>query len=201
MIPLGNVIIRKACRFIKRLQHQNCDDISVSINISVIQLFSEDFTTNLFKIIEEEGVKEENIAIEITESVIMNNFEIINQKLKLLQSRDIKISLDDFGTGYSSFSRLRELYIDILKIDKFFIDKLIDATDYEHIIDDIISLAHKLGLVVVSEGVEYEKQKQYLIKIGCDIIQGYYYSKPLKEEEAIKFLQERKFNDNREKTN
>ena len=101
---------------------------------------------------------------------------------------DIAISLDDFGTGYSSFSRLAELNIDTVKIDKFFIDKISDTTERELIISDIISMAHKIGLSVVAEGVEDERQKAYLQKYGCDIIQGYLLSKPLPEESAINFL-------------
>lgn len=194
MVQLGDLILKKAIKFIKKLRDNNYNDIRVSINISTIQLLDEKFIKNFFQIIESEDVQGSDLEIEITETVILNNFESINEKLKILQSRGVSIALDDFGFGYSSFSRLQKLNIDILKLDKFFIEKISDINDKDFIIDDIISLAHKIGLKVVSEGVECQEQKVYLQKVGCDIIQGYYYSKPLKEEAAIQLLRSEKGN-------
>lgn len=118
----------------------------------------------------------------------MENFGIINKKLEELRKYGIKISLDDFGTGYSSFSRLRELNLDYIKIDKFFTDKITTGKNGELIIGDIISMSHKIGLAVVAEGVEVEEQRKYLKEHNCDIIQGYLFSKPLSEEDAIQLL-------------
>ena len=100
----------------------------------------------------------------------------------------IEVSIDDFGTGYSSLSHERELNVNCLKIDKYFIDKLLKLKPEEAITGDIISMAHRLGHLVVAEGVEFEKQKQYLIENNCDFIQGYLFSMPLDEEEALKML-------------
>ena len=128
------------------------------------------------------------LEFEVTETVLLDHFSQINEILEAIKKMGIAISLDDFGTGYSSFSRLAELNIDAIKIDRFFIDKISHTAEKDLIISDIISMAHKIGLSVVAEGVEDQRQKAYLQKYGCDIIQGYLLSKPLAEEDAISFL-------------
>lgn len=153
-----------------------------------MQLLRDDFTYTIMDVIETAGIKESSLELEITESVLINNYDIINEKLTILRNNNIRISLDDFGTGYSSFSRLSELNVDTLKIDRYFINKIFNQEDREIIIGDIISMAHKLGLAVVAEGVEFQAQKEYLIDNHCDIMQGYLFSKPLSEENAIKLL-------------
>ena len=128
------------------------------------------------------------MELEITESEIIDNFEIVNINLMKLKENGISIAIDDFGTGYSSLERLRDLRIDKLKIDKSFIDKIIISKPEEVIISDIISLAHKINLETVAEGVELQEQKEYLIDNGCDIIQGYLFSKPVSKERALEML-------------
>ncbi|SDI17376.1 EAL domain-containing protein [Proteiniclasticum ruminis] len=126
---------------------------------------------------------------EITESVFLRNYELVNRKLQQIKEKGIRISLDDFGTGFSSLSRLRDMNIDIVKIDKYFIDKIVDHGEDKLITADIISMAHKFGLQAVAEGVEERKQMDYLKKYHCDVVQGYYISKPLSQNDAILFLQ------------
>lgn len=179
---LGNKIYYLAHKFTKKLANEGFPKEKIAINISGIQLAYEDFPG--FEI------KDDLVEFEITESVLLDNFDSVNEKLSELRNKGIKIYLDDFGTGFSSLARLNELNIDTLKIDKYFIDRIgqTDVNKKELIIPDIISMAHKTGLNVVAEGVETEEQKEYLLKYGCDLIQGYYYSKPLSEEAAIDFL-------------
>jgi sensor c-di-GMP phosphodiesterase-like protein len=133
-----------------------------------------------------------NIGIEITESVFESDYEKINRILGRLKKAGFIIAIDDFGTGYSSLARERELNINCLKIDQSFIDKLMYLEPEKTITDDIISMAHNLGHYVIAEGVEHEKQKQYLQRHGCDKIQGYLISKPLDEDMAIEFLRKYK---------
>ncbi|MFA7204443.1 MAG: EAL domain-containing protein, partial [Candidatus Caldatribacteriota bacterium] len=133
-----------------------------------------------------------NIGIEITESVFESDYEKINRILGRLKKAGFIIAIDDFGTGYSSLARERELNINCLKIDQSFIDKLMYLEPEKTITDDIISMAHNLGHYVIAEGVELEKQKQYLQRHGCDKIQGYLISKPLDEDIAIEFLRKYK---------
>jgi len=129
-----------------------------------------------------------HISLEITESVFTSNFQEVNTILGQLRHMGFQIALDDFGTGYSSFAREREMNINCLKVDKFFIDKLVDIHPHQAITGDIISMAHKLGHCVVAEGVEHKQQLDYLRHFKCDKVQGFLISRPLEEEQAIAFL-------------
>jgi EAL domain-containing protein (putative c-di-GMP-specific phosphodiesterase class I) len=129
-----------------------------------------------------------SVTLEITESVFAANYYEINRIIGLLKESGIKIAIDDFGTGYSSLARERELNINCLKIDKQFIDKLMVLDESETITRDIISMAHKLGHTVVAEGVEHQKQRDYLVNNNCDMIQGYLISRPMSEDNAVEYL-------------
>ena len=188
IIPLGKKIILQAFNFLNKLKENGYDSVGVSINISAIQLLRDDFTQYLLEMIDERQVNPANIGLEVTESVFASNYQEINSILGELKSLGIKIAIDDFGTGYSSLARERELNLNCLKIDKYFIDKLLLLKDEEAITSDIIAMAHKLGHDVIAEGVEYERQRQYLLKYGCDRIQGYLISKPLTEAAALDLL-------------
>ncbi len=188
IIPLGRKIMSLAFSFLKRLEAEGHENIKVSINVSAIQLLRDDFFSDLMEIINETKIKTANLCIEITESVFSNNYQDINAKLGQIKQLGIEVSIDDFGTGYSSLARERELNVSCLKIDKYFIDKLLILDSQEAITGDIISMAHKLGHRVVAEGVELEVQKQYLIEHNCDLMQGYLFSKPLPQEAAIELL-------------
>lgn len=190
IIPLGALILREACKFIKILENQGYNHIKVAVNISVIQLLSEDFFSTVMNIIKETAIDTNYLEFEITETILMDNYAIINDKLHNFRNQGIKIALDDFGTGYSSLARIRELNIDSIKIDKSFIDNLLKKNENQVIIKDIISLAHLLGLEVVAEGVEVQNQKDYLIHNNCDIMQGYLFSRPVSKENVIKLLKE-----------
>ena len=133
-------------------------------------------------------VNPRNIGIEITESVFISDYKHINNIIWKLKDAGLHIAIDDFGTGYSSLAREKEFSVDCLKIDKYFIDKLLDTDLSEAITSDIISMSHKLGHCTIAEGVETESQLQYLKEHNCDRIQGYLFSKPLDEEDALEFL-------------
>ncbi|WP_147532996.1 putative bifunctional diguanylate cyclase/phosphodiesterase [Bacillus marasmi] len=190
IVPLGKLILQKACSFLRRLSDEGYEDIKVAVNISGIQILRDDFLSTVMDIIHETGVNGSNLELEITESVLMGNYQIVTEKLQILKEHNIAIALDDFGTGYSSFARIRELPIDTLKIDRYFITKITSTDDKFLLIDDIISMAHKLGLTIVAEGVELQVQKDYLLKNNCDIIQGYLFSKPISEVRSIELLRE-----------
>ena len=190
IIPLGWKVIRQAFDFLKKLQEKGHDDISVSVNVSVIQLLSKDFCKTLFGLIDQMQVDPSNICLEITESVFSSDFEQINSILRELREAGLSVAIDDFGTGYSSLARERELNINCLKIDKAFIDNLVWLDPEKAVIGDIISMAHKFGHYVVAEGVEQEKQRRFLVGCGCDKIQGYLISKPLDEKDAVALLEQ-----------
>ena len=188
IIPLGFKILHQAFLFKKRLWEAGYDCISISINISPIQLLRKDFLPNLTGMMERLDVTPQLISFEITESVFSSKLQEVNRILAQLRHLGFHIALDDFGTGYSSFARERELNINCLKIDKFFIDKLMYLNDDEAITGDIISMGHKLGHCIVAEGVEHEKQREYLMRHDCDKMQGYLFSKPVDAPEAMELL-------------
>lgn len=188
IIPIGYIIFMQSFRFLNRLKEIGYENINISVNVSAVQVLEKDFTVELLNIIKEMQVDPNNIIVEITESVFSSNYEDINKILGELRNSGIKIAIDDFGTGYSSLAREQELNVDCLKIDKYFIDKLLEVNPDYAITAEVISMAHKMGHYVTAEGVEYENQKEYLIKNGCDSFQGYLFARPLDEDEAVKML-------------
>ncbi|MGI6659264.1 MAG: EAL domain-containing protein [Dethiobacteraceae bacterium] len=189
ILPIGEKIIAKALCFLNRLNKLGYNEIGISLNISVIQLLSPNFTNRLFELISEIQVNMKNIYIEITESVFASDYDKINSILEIMRKAGLQIMIDDFGTGYSSLYREQELKADYMKIDKYFIDNLLCADQSKAITGDIISMAHKLGHCTIAEGVEHNIQLQYLQKHNCDKIQGFLISEPLDEDAAIMFLE------------
>ena len=185
IIPLGEWVLEEACCFIKLIEDREIENIKVSVNISVVQLLQESFVGDIVKIIDKTGINPKNLELEITESHFMDNYAMANGKLKLLREKGISISLDDFGTGYTSLSRLKNLNIDGLKIDKSFIDNIVRLDEDDIFVKNIILLAKELGLTTVAEGVEREVQRRYLQIRDCDIMQGYLFSRPVPMADAI----------------
>lgn len=185
IIPFGLWAITEACDFINKLREAGYPELHTAVNISVVELYQPDFAQQVQEIIEASGIEPSNLQLEITESMIIEDLDDIRSKLCSLRSLGITIALDDFGTGYSSLARIEDLPIDCIKIDKSFIDKILVKNGQKQIIQDLIAMCHKLGLKVVAEGVEHEEQREYLAASGCDVMQGYLYSKPLGEADAL----------------
>jgi PAS domain S-box-containing protein len=188
IIPIGEMVLVRALRFLNKLKERGYDDIRVSINISVVELLNPDFINRFFDLIRHMQVNPRNIGIEITESVFITDSNSINHIIEKLKKAGLHIAIDDFGTGYSSLSREKELEVDSTKIDKYFIDRLLHTDLSKAITCDIISMSHKMGHTTIAEGVEDHVQLQYLREYGCDKVQGYLISKPLDEKDAIEFL-------------
>lgn len=189
IIPIGQKIFRMAFHFLKELKQIGYGTVRVFINVSVIQLLRDDFIDCLFERIQEMQINPETIGLEITESTFYSDRKKINEIIGELRETGMYIAIDDFGTGYSSLARASELNVDYLKIDKCFTDKLLLADPDRAAISDIVSMVYKLGCRAIAEGVEHEKQKQYLLDYGCDKMQGYLFSKPLDKKAAIESLQ------------
>ncbi|MDQ7047032.1 MAG: EAL domain-containing protein [Sulfurovum sp.] len=160
----------------------------LSVNFSMLQLQENNFVYYFTTLLAETECKAQWITIEITESQMMKNPELTIVALKELHTLGIKIAIDDFGTGYSSLSYLKRLPIDIVKIDKSFIENLSEDEEDLAITQAIIALAKSLNLRVLAEGVETLEQKNILIKNGCKYIQGHYYSKPVPAKRIEKLL-------------
>lgn len=188
IVPLGKEIIRQALRFLSRIGQSGDAEVSIAINISAIQILQAGFVEDLLLMMQEENVDPARVSLELTESVFSSRYRDINDVLLQIKEHGIKVAIDDFGTGYSSFARERELNIDCLKIDKYFIDKLLQVGEEHAVTGDIISMAHKLGHCAIAEGVEQRQQLEYLKKHGCDMIQGFYISMPLDEKDALELL-------------
>ena len=187
IIPIGNFVIKESIRNYVEWKNKFNTDMILSLNISVIQYRTDNFVENLLDIISSFDVSPEDIELEITESFLIDDFKDVTDKLEVLREYGIRVSLDDFGTGYSSLSYLKGLPIDTLKIDKSFVDTINTDSDARIILDTIIYMSKKLGYETIAEGVEDEKQLEYLTNIGCDCIQGYFLGKPM-DAEGIKRL-------------
>jgi diguanylate cyclase (GGDEF)-like protein len=190
ILPLGTMILEKACIFTKRLVDMGYRDLRMAVNVSGIQLLMDDFTDTVADIISRTGINTRNLELEITETVLLENYDMINAVLQKLRNMGIEISMDDFGTGFSSLASIGELNIDIVKIDRHFIQKIVHGGERNLITTDIISMAHKLGLTVIAEGVENKIQKEYLQRNGCDALQGYYFSRPVSETQVMALLKD-----------
>lgn len=188
MVELGGYFLDCALDFLEKLQGAGYKDIKVALNISGIQLLQNGFTTMLLEKLDEKEISPHQLELEITESILLENFSLINSKLRRLSLAGVKVALDDFGTGYSSFLRLQELSIDTLKIDQTFIQSLREE-DEETLTSDMIKMAHRFGLKVVGEGVETAFQRAYLKRFGCDALQGFLFSPSVKEDQALVLLE------------
>lgn len=193
IISIGNEIMRQASLFAKKINENLDEKIVVSINVSPVQIMDKNFIENIRKTLIDakldniEGVK--LLGIEITENVLLDNIDINLDKIKKLKDAGIKICLDDFGTGYSSLNYLVKLPLSATKIDRSFIVGMENSVEYMKLVKLMIEGSHSLGIKVIAEGVENEKQLEMLKEMGVDYIQGYLFSKPLKEEEALQCVQ------------
>lgn len=160
----------------------------MSINISALQYKNEDFVDFLLSVLNKYKVRPSDIELEITESILIDDFEAVSEKLRLLRGYGIRISLDDFGTGFSSLSYLKKLPIDTLKIDKSFIDTVLTDNSTQVITESILNMVKALGFESIAEGVEEEQQYKYLRSVGCDVIQGYLFGKPLPANELERHI-------------
>lgn len=176
---IGNWVFEQACIQKKKWESIGYNDFFISINASVKQFEGEEFYNAVVSNLERHSINPSSVHIEITESISKENLLQRSQTLKRIKELGINISIDDFGTGYSCFSNLKDLCVGNLKIDKSFIDNIINDKNEIEIVSAIIAMAKKLNLSIIAEGVETVNQKEVLEVIGCDMIQGYLYSPPL----------------------
>lgn len=189
IIPLSELIIEKACQDWLELDRQGLGHLTIAINISSIHFHQENFIDSLNEILERNNCAPHNFELELTERTVMNNEVETTNRLIQLKMIGFKLSIDDFGTGYSSLSYLVNFPLNHLKIDGVFIELLTSAKPNQAVVDAIIQMGHRLNMKVIAEGVEQKEQVELLRNMGCDMIQGYYYSKPLPLIEAIEYLE------------
>lgn len=189
IIPIGNWVLRNACLFALRLLASGYEDFFVAVNISVKQLTHPDFVANIRGLLAETGLPAAYLELEITETVLMDAVDESVKKLLELKELGVKLALDDFGTGYSSLTYLKQLPIEVLKIDKSFVADLTGSEKTPGMIESIIQLSHRLGIQVVAEGVETSEQQMSLQGYNCDMTQGYLTCRPVPDSDIFAFLE------------
>lgn len=183
IVQLGDFVLRQACTECKRWISKGMPEFKMNVNLSVGQLIEYNIVDKISDIIIDVGIPFSNIAFEVTESLAINDMEKMKSVLHSIAALGIEISLDDFGTGYSSLNNIKEMPLNTIKIDKSFIDDLITSSSTEIFVRTIIDLAHALEMRVCAEGVELENQYLRLVELHADIIQGYYFGKPIPADE------------------
>ncbi|MGL6173032.1 MAG: putative bifunctional diguanylate cyclase/phosphodiesterase [Cellulosilyticaceae bacterium] len=190
IIPIGEWVLREACRFIKQINLQTGEESIISVNISGVQLMQDNFVEMVLGTLVQEGVCPKWVRLELTETTMIRSAEVVTQKLQALRKEGIAIALDDFGKEYSSLNYLKQLPLDILKIDKSFIDDIQSNDKDEALVDMVISLGKKMGFEIIAEGVETQVQLEYLYNHDCKNIQGYIFSKPVPAEEILCIMEQ-----------
>jgi diguanylate cyclase (GGDEF)-like protein len=185
IVPIGEWVLHAACSQMLAWLAQGFPCERVGINISNIQFRQNNFLEMILNVLEKTGLNPHNLELELTESCMMEHVEKGATVLRELRNMGVCITIDDFGTGYSSLSYLKRLPINCLKIDKSFTKDVAHDTDSKSIVKAIIAMAHNLDLSVIAEGVETEQQSLMLQEYGCDLMQGYYFSKALPGEEFL----------------
>nr|WP_302595522.1 bifunctional diguanylate cyclase/phosphodiesterase [uncultured Cellulosilyticum sp.] len=188
IVSIGEWVMETACSRFKKLIEAYGTHKILSINISALQLLEPNFIEMVKRILMKTGFDPHYLEVEITESIFISSKEYIISVLNELKEMGIHIALDDFGTNYASLSYIQMLPLDILKIDKSFIDHIIDENSKTNLVGAIISIAQELNYKVVAEGIEKQEQIQYLSEKGCDYVQGYLWGKPLMEIEVDQLL-------------
>lgn len=189
IVPIGEFVLKTACRQNKIWQDAGLLQVGVAVNLSCRQFSQKNLLEGILSTIRDSGLDLQYLEIEVTESTIMQNPKEAIQILQELRADGIKIAMDDFGTGYSSLSYLKQLPFNSLKIDISFVRNMLTSESDAVIVRTIIDMGHNLNMKVVAEGVETEEQLAALKEYGCDVIQGYLISKPVAAEEFEKFLQ------------
>ena len=180
IIAIGRWVLQTACKEARRLQHLYPKDppLSMSVNLSARQLQSPTIVADVREALEESGIDPSTLTLEVTETAMMKNIDLSLMRLRELRDLRVRIAIDDFGAGYSSLGYIRQFPVDILKVDKSFIDKIDEGEEELALAGAIIDMAKVLNLLPVAEGVERVEQLERLVELGCDSAQGYYFARP-----------------------
>jgi diguanylate cyclase (GGDEF)-like protein len=190
IIPIGIWVLGEACRQMRRWQELCPADepLTINVNLSGKQFTQPDLLEQIKEVLRETGLDPRSLKLEITESVVMENIETATRMLEQLRALGVELSIDDFGTGYSSLSYLQRFPVGTLKIDRSFVSRMTESEGTAEIVRTVMRLAQNLGMDVVAEGVETERQREQLRALECEFGQGYYFSRPMDGEAAEAFL-------------
>jgi EAL domain-containing protein (putative c-di-GMP-specific phosphodiesterase class I)/DNA-binding NarL/FixJ family response regulator len=187
IMPIGEFVLRSVCQQVVRWERASVPVVPVAVNVSGVQLERLKNLECIGGILREEGMQPQRLALELTESTLMNA-QRHSAELQRLRADGVSIEMDDFGTGYSSLSNLRHLPLDVIKIDRSFITQLATNKTDEAIVSAILTMTHSLGMHAVAEGVEKAEQLEVLARHGCETAQGFYFSRPLPADECRNLL-------------
>ncbi|WP_210546072.1 PAS-domain containing protein [Rhodoferax sp. PAMC 29310] len=188
---IGEWVLNNACQTLARWRQKGLPDLTMAVNLSAIQLRNADLPQIIVNALKENDLPANALTLEITESVAMQDPLASIQRLGVIRDLGVQLAMDDFGTGYSSLAYLKRLPLDYLKLDRTFVQDLETDSNDATICMASIGLAHDLGLMVVAEGVETRGQHYYLANLGCNVYQGYYYSRPMPEAQAYDWIRAR----------
>ena len=188
IVPIGDWVMEEACRQAQAMREAGHRDLRVAVNLSARQLFDDELARRVADILDHTGFPAQNLELEITESMVMQDAEQAINLLTALHGTGVRIAIDDFGTGYSSLAYLKRFPIDCVKIDRSFIRDLPDNSDDIAITRSIIAMAHNMKLEIVAEGVETVEQLEFLQACGCEEIQGFLFSRPLPADAMARYL-------------
>jgi diguanylate cyclase (GGDEF)-like protein len=184
IVPIGNWVLREACRQLKAWHEAGLPRVSIAVNISALQFARDDFADTVAGVFTECGLDPSHLILELTESVVMEDYASVVSQMNLLRQCGVHIAMDDFGTGYSSLSYVHRIPVDVLKIDRSFVERLTDPDGTQPIVEAVIAMAKHLHLRIVAEGVETLEQQRILEEAGCEGYQGFLFSRPLPPAEA-----------------
>lgn len=198
---IDQFVLKKVCEKFKEWMEEGYEILPISVNVSRVQLTNRNLVKDIANTVKEHRVPFHYIDLELTESAAFDNMSYLLDTMSEIEKTGFKLSMDDFGTGYSSLGLLQKMPLNILKLDKSFVDGYVDETCEKErlMICDIINMAHHLGITVLAEGVETKVQRDMLKEAGCEIVQGYYYSKPIPIEEYEKLLHKRSDTEDRQR--
>lgn len=188
IMPISEWVLNRACRDMQALAQQGRGNLAVAVNLSPLQFQRSNFLATLQQTLSDTGLPPQQLALEITEGILMENTEVAIDTLRALRDMDIRVSIDDFGTGFSSLSYLKHLPVNTVKIDRSFIHELHQSEADSAIVKGIISMAHHLGLNVVAEGVETSDQHRQLLDYHCDVFQGFGLARPMPLTSLVAFI-------------
>jgi EAL domain-containing protein (putative c-di-GMP-specific phosphodiesterase class I) len=184
--PIGEYVLHNAAARCKRWNDMGYPNYKVNVNLSVVQLLEDNIVEKIARVIEDTQINPANLTLEVTESLAINDMNRMKRVLADIKALGVKLALDDFGTGYSSLNHIREMPLDVIKIDRCFIENLGEDEFSDAFVSMVSELAHKLGVRVCVEGVETSRQCDSVRKMDIQMIQGFYFGKPMKIEEFEK---------------
>jgi EAL domain-containing protein (putative c-di-GMP-specific phosphodiesterase class I) len=179
ILPIGNWVLREACRQARQWIDAGHALATMAVNISAMEFRNEHFVEGVFTILRETGLDPSILELELTESTLMKHAESTAAILKILRAKGIKVAIDDFGTGYSSLSYLRKFSVDVLKIDQSLVRHISTTPKETTIVTAVISIGRSLGLRIVAEGVETLEELTFLQTLQCEEAQGFFFSRPV----------------------